>query len=250
MRAERKSVRVRRALTALIEELPPGHPLPAERQLAEQYQVARMTLRGVIEELIAEGRVVRQPGRGAFVAANKLSYPADLASFSDYIRSRGMRASSRTVEFSTVPAGPQIARRLEISPQEPVVQAVRLRFADDEPMAIERLHVAQRRVPDLSAEDLEKHSFYALLADRWGIEVASGTRVTEATCTDRHESELLGVPPYSPAFLFERTTQDLNRTPIEFVSSVYRGDRYRFTTRFSSGGSSTTVTETSEAATS
>ncbi|NDL57450.1 GntR family transcriptional regulator [Phytoactinopolyspora mesophila] len=244
MSGESKREAVRRALLDLIADLPNWHPLPPERQLAEQLNVARMTLRTVMDELAAEGRVIRQPGRGAFVSSPKLSYPAELTSFSDYVEGRGLKASSRTVEFSIAPAGPQQARQLGISPRDHVVRAVRLRLADGEPMAVERLHVAEARVPGLTAEDLEQHSFYAMLKERWGITVHSGTRVTEATCTDEHESELLGVPLYTPAFLFERTTQDADATVIEFVSSVYRGDRYRFITNFGSAGSPTTITET------
>jgi GntR family transcriptional regulator len=218
--SESKRETVRRALLDLIADLPNWHPLPPERKLAEDLNVARMTLRTVMDELAAEGRVVRQPGRGAFVASAKLNYPPELTSFSDYIRQRGLEASSRTVEFTVAPAGPQLARRLGISPRDSMVRAVRLRLANAEPLAVERLHVAEARVPGLTGEDLEKHSFYSLLRDRWGITVQAGTRVTEATCTDEQESALLGVPVYTPAFHFERTTQDSDGTVIEFVSSV------------------------------
>ena len=38
---------------------------------------------------------------------------------------------------------------------------------------------------------------------------------------------MLGVPLHTPAFLFERTTVSESGRTVEFVRSIYRGDRYR-----------------------
>ena len=65
---------------------------------------------------------------------------------------------------------------------------------------------------------------------RRGIVIASGTQTIEPTVTSPEEAELLGVPVHSPAFLFERTTQSERGEVVEFVRSVYRGDRYRLVT--------------------
>jgi GntR family transcriptional regulator len=60
--------------------------------------------------------------------------------------------------------------------------------------------------------------------------IAGGSQAIEPTVTNEEESEVLGVPLHSPAFLFERTSRDLGGRTIEFVQSVYRGDRYRIVT--------------------
>jgi GntR family transcriptional regulator len=85
-------------------------------------------------------------------------------------------------------------------------------------------------VPDLAARDLERQSFYELLADRYGIVVVGGTQAIEPTVTNEEESAALGVPLHSPAFLFERTTRGEDGQIVEFVRSLYRGDRYRIVT--------------------
>ena len=222
-----KYQRVRAQLLDLIEELSEGLSLPPERQLAADLGVARMTLRRVVDDLVAAGMLVRRHGKGTFVAGSKLSYPTGLTSFSEDMRVRGLRSASRTLEFSEQEAGPRIARRLELSPSEPVVRAVRLRLAEDDPMAIERLHVRRATVPDLTGEDLERGSFYELLSQRYGIVLHSAERVIEATVTTREESAALGVPLHAPAFFFERTSRDRGGRIIEYVASVYRGDRFR-----------------------
>jgi GntR family transcriptional regulator len=129
--------------------------------------------------------------------------------------------------FETTTAGAQVGQRLKLSPVDPVWRIKRLRLADDETMAIEALHVPRRLVPELARRDLEGGSFYDLLQERYGIVVAYGMQTTEPTVTDEEESQILGVPVHSPAFLFERTTASDKEEVVEFVRSIYRGDRYR-----------------------
>jgi GntR family transcriptional regulator len=125
---------------------------------------------------------------------------------------------------------------LHVSPSEPVVSARRLRLADGDPMAIELLNVRASLVPDLTASDLEQNSFYDLLVDRYGIEIAGGTQTVEPTVTNDDESAALGVPLHSPALVFERVTRTADGDVIEFTSSTYRGDRYRLVTELGVGG--------------
>jgi GntR family transcriptional regulator len=108
-----------------------------------------------------------------------------------------------------------------------VVVAKRLRLADGESMAIETLHVPESLVPGLEPKDLDQGSFYELLAERFGITIVGGMQTIEPTVTNEEESEALDVPLHSPAFLFERTTRSESDNIVEFVRSIYRGDRYR-----------------------
>ncbi|QBI21979.1 GntR family transcriptional regulator [Egibacter rhizosphaerae] len=226
-----KRERVRASVLDLIEGLSSGDALPSERELAAELGVARMTLRRVLDQLEEEGRVARRHGKGSFVGDGKLAHPNAMSSFSEDTSRRGLWPGSRVVEFETVPAGARIGRRLWVSPSDPVVRATRLRLADGEPMAIERLHVPAGLVPGLAREDFEAQSFYALLRERYGIRVQHGLRTAEPTVTNEGESALLGVPLHSPAFLFERVTRDADHRVVEFVASVYRGDRYRIVSR-------------------
>ena len=110
-------------------------------------------------------------------------------------------------------------------PSRKVALAWRASF--DRPMAIETLHVPRRLFPDLHGDDLTGQSFYDLVHNRYGLTMAHGTQVIEPTVTNEEESEALDVPLHSPAFLFERTTKTPDGAVIEFVRSVYRGDRYK-----------------------
>jgi GntR family transcriptional regulator len=217
----------------LIDELVVGDAIPSERQLSQDLGVSRLTVRAALEDLVREGYLVRRRGAGTFVSEPKIAQELTMSSFTDDIRSRGMTPGSRTLELRTVAAGARLGRILHVSPSEPVVVATRLRLADRESMAIETLHVRESLIPGLAKADLEDGSFYALLRERYGITIVGGHQTIEPTVTNEDESAALGVPLHSPAFLFERVTRSEQDEIVEFVSSIYRGDRYRLVTELS-----------------
>lgn len=228
-----KQSQTRDRVLDLIEQLTVGDAIPSERQLSVDLGVSRLTVRAALDDLAREGYLVRRRGAGTFVSEPKIAQELTMTSFTDDMRRRGLRPSSQTLELRVTPAGARLGRLLHVSPSEPVVVATRLRLADGESMAIETIHVRERDVPGLTGADLEKQSFYELLQDRYGIVIVGGTQTIEPTVTDEEESSALGVPLHSPAFRFERVTQSETGEIVEFVESIYRGDRYRLVTSLS-----------------
>jgi GntR family transcriptional regulator len=214
----------------LIEGLGVGEAIPSERLLSVELGVSRLTLRAALDELAREGYVIRRRGSGTFVSEPKIAQELTMTSFTEDMRRRGMQPGSRTLSLEVVPAGARLGRLLHVSPSEPIVVAKRLRLADQETMAIETLHVREAQVPGLTQRDLEERSFYELLRDRFGIVIAGGMQTIEPTVTNEEESAALGVPLHSPAFLFERVTHSESNEIVEFVHSIYRGDRYQLVT--------------------
>jgi GntR family transcriptional regulator len=222
-----KQSEARERVLDLIEQLGIGEAIPSERQLSVDLGFSRLTVRAALDDLVREGFLVRRRGAGTFVSEPKIAQELTMTSFTEDMRRRGMEPSSRTMELEVVPAGARLGRLLHVSPSEPVVVVTRLRYADRETMAMETLHVRESLVPGVTADDLEQHSFYELLEDRFGIVVVGGTQAIEPTVTNQDESTALGVPLHSPAFLFERTTRSDQGEIVEYVRSIYRGDRYR-----------------------
>jgi len=225
-----KQDEIRERVMELIESLEVGQAIPSERRLCEQLGVSRLTLRAALDDLVREGHLTRRHGSGTYVSRPKIAQPLTLTSFSEDMRRRGMVPGSHTLELAVMPAGARLGRRLQLSPEDQVVRVKRLRLADGEPMALEVLHVPAALVPGLTQADLENRSFYELMEERYGINIASATQTIEPTVTSAEESEALGVPLHSPAFLFERTTLTVSGRPMEFVRSFYRGDRYQLVT--------------------
>jgi len=228
-----KQSQTRDLVLDLIEHLDVGDAIPSERQLSADLGISRLTVRAALDDLAREGYLVRRRGAGTFVSEPKIAQELTMTSFTDDMRRRGLRPSSRTLELRIAPAGARLGRLLHVSPSEPVVVARRLRLADGESMAIETLHVRENHVPGLTAKDLDEGSFYELLTERYGIVIVGGEQTIEPTVTDGEESEALGVPLHSPAFRFERITRAETGEIVEFVESIYRGDRYRLVTTLS-----------------
>lgn len=227
MTVHNKYESIRDEVLDLVESLPTGAAIPPERTLCDRLGVSRMTLRRAVDDLVREGFLERQHGRGTFVAVPRIAQPLTMTSFSEDMRRRGLVPASRTLSLTTMSAGAPLGRRLGLSPAATVVRIRRLRLADNHPMAIETLHIPAQEVPDLTADDLTDASFYELLRSRYGLVIAAGSQTIEPTVTNEEESGLLEVPLHSPAFLFERTSRTDRGTVVEFVRSLYRGDRYQ-----------------------
>ena len=195
-----KQAETRDLVLDLIEQLSVGEAIPSERQLSADFGVSRLTVRAALDDLVREGYLVRRHGSGTFVSEPKIAQELTMTSFTDDMRLRGLQPASKTLELRVTPAGARLGRLLHVSPSEPVVVAVRLRLADGESMAIETVHIRASHVPGLTAKDLEEHSFYEILRDRYGIVVVGGEQTIEPTVTDEDESNALGVPLHSPAF--------------------------------------------------
>ncbi|HVV59203.1 MAG TPA: GntR family transcriptional regulator [Gaiellaceae bacterium] len=225
-----KQSQARDRVLDLIERLAVGAAIPSERQLCLDLGMSRLTVRAALDELVREGYLERRRGSGTFVREPKIAQELTMTSFSEDMRRRGMRPASRTISLTVTTAGARLGRFLNVSPSERIVVAQRLRLADGETMAIEDLHVPEALVPGLTAADLEERSFYELLEDRYEIVIDGGVQTIEPTVTNEEESAALGVPLHSPAFLFERTTHAAGGRTVEFVRSIYRGDRYRLVT--------------------
>jgi GntR family transcriptional regulator len=210
----------------MLEGLEPGDALPSERRLVDELGVSRPTLRQAVDGLVAEGLLERRHGSGTYVAEPRIAVPLTMTSFTEDMIRRGMKPGGRVLSFRTETAGARIGRRLALPPTEEVFTIRRLRLADGAAMAIETLYLPRALMPGLRRDVLEGRSFYDLLRGA-GIVIASGTETIEPTVTTPEEAAELDVPVHTPAFLFERVTRDEDGRPLEYVRSLYRGDRYR-----------------------
>ncbi len=203
--------------------------LPPERELAENYKVSRMTVRQAIIELVNEGILVRRKGIGTFVAPPKLEQALSrLTSFTEDMAQRGMKAGAKVISFDEIVPEPTIRKTLALEIGDKAYECVRLRLADDVPMALETTTLPVSLCPGLKRQDLENQSLYRLLAEHWGVRLDYATQSIEPACASPHEASLLHVAQGMPLLLMHRITYNQDGRAIEHVKSLYRGDRYKF----------------------
>lgn len=210
-------------------QLAPHTRIPSEAQLGSKFDVSRTVVRQALRGLEREGLIYRVKGSGSFVAQPKLRQQiSELTSFTEDMRARGVTAGSEVLRKQMVMPSEFVSLRLDLPPSAPVFLLKRIRYADDEPLAIETAYLGFEGCEVLVEEDFKDQSLYRTLATRCGIRPYQAEQELEAAIVRPQEAEWLQVELGAPVMLIHRTTYDADMEPIEFVKSVYRGDKYSF----------------------
>ncbi|AIA03808.1 GntR family transcriptional regulator [Streptomyces noursei] len=221
-------------IAALLAELGEGEPLPAERELALRFEVSRETLRQALRELVLEGRL-RRSGRSTVVAGPKMAQPLSLASYTEGVRRQGRAPGRHLVSLDRFASPPALAEDLGLVAGDAVWHLERVLLADDERVGLESTYVAVSRVPDLATDFEPDSSFYAYLHERLGIDFGDADERLETVLATPREALLIGTPGALPMLLIHRLSRDTGGRPLERVRSLYRGDRFSFTTHLGGG---------------
>lgn len=207
----------------------PGMRLPSERELCDQFQVSRITVRQAITELVNAGRLNRHQGIGTFVASPRIEQNlTHLVGFTQDMQARGKRPGSRIIEQRALPAPPHIARALQIQSGDSMVMLKRLRLTDGEPMAIEIAYLPGANCDGLLEEDMRDRSLYKLLMTKYHVFPSRAEQQLQAIACPAPEAQLLGIAKGSPVLHIYRLTFSPEGRPVEYTESYYRGDRYVF----------------------
>ncbi|MDQ3157787.1 MAG: GntR family transcriptional regulator [Actinomycetota bacterium] len=220
-----KHAQLRNALQNIMdEELAPGDMIPSERDLTTRYDVSRATVRAAISALVNDGRLTTVPGKGTVVTRPRVESNLHLASFTQDMRSRGLRPSTELLESRLEVADDPIAKALDLPPGEQVWVIERLRLADGEPMAHEISWYPESLFPDLGDEELTS-SLYAIFERQYGVIISVANQTVWTESAGEH-ARLLEVPAEAPVMVFDRIART-NSRPAERTVSRYRGDRYQ-----------------------
>ncbi len=223
---------LQRALREAIQNhvLAPDDALPAERQIASDLAISRITVRKAIEGLVEEGLLVRRQGSGNFVAGRIEKNFAKLTSFSEDMRARGRTPRSEWLKRAEGAVTPEEALALRLSPGAPVFRFHRLRFADEAPMCLEYATVAASCLPSLDAVGA---SLYEALAGAGNRPVRALQRL-RALLLNEEQAKLLQAQEGDAGLLVERVGFLRDGRAVEYCQSFFRGDTYDFVAELSS----------------
>ena len=203
--------------------------LPSEGELQARFEVSRSVVRQALHQLEMEGVIYRQKGRGSFVAPPKLRHQiTTVTSFTEEMGARGARPGAQVLHQAVVPAGEEVAQHLQVAVGSPVFFLERVRLADQMPLALESAYLHFVGNEALTGVDFSSRSLYATLTEQFYIEYSQSEQELEATLANQREAELLGLHSGAPVMLVRFTTYDTAQHPVEFVKSIYRGDKFRF----------------------
>ena len=217
--------RIRLQLDELISSGLAGQRLPSERELASVLGVARMTLRRLLDTFIQDGRVERKVGSGTFIAKPLIASQMQLASFSEEMRSRGMKPSSTVIVNETVSVRSDLASTLVVPIDTFATRITRVRRGDDEPIGVETVFIPQWCNFSLSDEEL-KGSLYELLAQKYGVYVQSARVEISVAKPSTRICELLEISSEDSCMRIDMVDVDQSGRRIMAATCWYRADRY------------------------
>ncbi len=215
-------LQLQRVLRQAIEShvLSTDEALPAERDLADAFEVSRVTVRKAIDGLVDAGLLTRRHGAGTFVAARVEKNFATITSFTEDMLARGRHPHSEWLTRTEGLVTPEEAMALGLSPGTRVYRFTRIRYADEASMALEYSTVPASRLQSLDAVD---ESLYAALGDARPVRVLQRLRAVLFTID---QAELLDVLAGAPALEIERRGYAQDGRKVEFTRSLYRGNNY------------------------
>jgi len=208
-------------------------PVPTEVELCSAFGVSRITVKRAMHELAKEGLIVRQRGRGTFVAQSStqptLPQRDSLEDLLRNVMAIGAATEMERLDGGYMPAPSDIAAKLACAAGSTIYGINQIRRINDQPIALIRAYIPS----DVAArlENLET-STQPMLAQliKSGVAVARAEQAITGTLADPTTASALGVDVGAPLIRLTRLVFDNRNRPVEWLTALYRADRYEYRT--------------------
>jgi DNA-binding GntR family transcriptional regulator len=207
-------------------EMAPGTRLENEITLADQLGLSRPTMRQAIQHLVDRGLLVRKRGVGTQVVPARVRRQVELTSLYDDLDRTSRRPRTDVLSFEIVRAPDEVAQVMHLPAGTDVLSIQRLRYADDEPLALMHNYLPAGLAP-ITPEQLSTHGLYQLLRDA-GVQVRIADQTIGARKASVGESRMLHETKGAPLLTMVRTAYDHAGRAVEYGSHVYRASLYSF----------------------
>ena len=210
--------------------LAPHTAIPSEPELVANYHVSRATVRQALSELVHEGLLYRQHGKGTFVCEPRVQQTqSELTSLTEEIQRRGKRPGGLLLVSELIRGSETVRKQLSLIDTEQTIRIERLRTANDIPIAYEVDYLPYPRAASIyqRAKELSDGSLYNLMNSEGLNPYIVEQKIRVGTATVR-EAELLRIPPGEAGLHFTSTAFDLTGSPIEYSETFFPGTQYDF----------------------
>jgi GntR family transcriptional regulator len=221
---------------------PHGLPMPGERLLAEEFGVARVTVRSALARLEEEGLVVRLRGTGTLpMVQSELPMRKKLrGGLLDHIVSMGLRTKVSVLEWRVIEGAPGPCQALRLPPGSQVLKVVRVRKFKAQPISYTEAYLPADLAGALDRATLQDTPMLVAL-EQLGIEIDSADQTFGAALADPGVARALRIAPGEPLLRVSRVVQDATGRPVQFFVGLYHPERYEYHMHLSRLGDGTKV---------
>ena len=212
------------------QEYRPGDLLPSERELSERYGLSRTTVRLALRELEDLGMVLRQHGRGTFVAdrSAQVTNLSQSYSFTEQQRALGRVPTTTILEFSEISADDKLAEHMKVRAGDRLFKLKRLRSADGVPMMVEVSYLPVRKFLTLKRPLLDSMPLYEIIENVYHEKIRIAEEEFYASVARPSDAHLLDISENAPVLDLVRTTYNTSNEVIEYTLSVARADQFKY----------------------
>lgn len=206
--------------------------LPSERKLAEQFQVQRLTIRSALQILIQKGAIASKERRGYFVQQKRI--PVDLKEFKSttyLMADLGIERHMKLLEFEVTEVTKHLSGRMMLPVGTKIIRVIRLRYKKDKPISLEKSYLVYELVLGLEEKDLENHSMYQVIRDKFNVSIAHSNQKVTVVYANELEMELLKVRLLQPLMKYQGLVYDKQERLIEFFENTMLIDEFEFISR-------------------
>ena len=209
-------------------ELSVGDRVPSDTELAKAFQTTRATVRQALSRLVFEGLIVRQVGRGSYVAPPPaIAAPIDThsaRSFEEQVGLAGRSVTYRLIGDAQVRADRDVARWLERDPGVTLRRIARVRSIDGRPICLDVRFIPEPYASAVTAEMLAGHSMHRIMSDIIGARVPTILVTVTAEAADTETATLLELKRGASLLVREHAYYDRRGEAVLYGRPLYRGD--------------------------
>ncbi|OOG27685.1 GntR family transcriptional regulator [Thioalkalivibrio denitrificans] len=209
-------------------EWKPNEAIPSESRLAERFDVSIGTVRKAIDELTAERILVRQQGRGTFVAAHTQS--RFLYHFYHVVDEDGIKRfpTPELLQFRRIRAEQNVATRLGLDKGARVIHARNLLRIEGYPVEVNDIYVDAEVFEGLDRDTFSNRpgTIYQLYQERFGLNIIRTSEQLRAVAVDESEANLLDIEVNAPVLQVDRIAFTYHSKPVEYRRSLVNTSRH------------------------
>lgn len=206
-------------------EFRPGDRLPSGNELAARFETTRATVAHALRELAFERLILREVGRGTFVAHPPIKAPFEPTlseSFEDAIREAHGRIEYRVLGVGPVAASEEIATRLGLATGTEILKLERLRLVGDLPLSLVTRYLPLEIGRRISADAIGRYSIHQIMAEEIGRPIIHTEGHVRAEVADQRVAGLLAIRKGSPILTRVYSMSDAAGKPMVYGVSLFR----------------------------